>query len=191
MSGRLHELTGAAPNDRRTTAELLAVGLAREVIVHRRAEVVRALHPVEDVPVQYQVDPVVRMESERGIRPVLGLLLLQSVGPGGEPAYLRADHVRIARSPTEPELQLQSILHSSVLGLRRDAVLADLVTVVAGQVLVATALDRVHRATDRHRFHLEPQLLVKQLHPQVGDDDLRVPPSGSRLRDVRRCSQVL
>ena len=81
MAGGLNELARAAPDDRRAAAELLAVRVAQEVVVDARAEVIRALDPLQDVAEEDEVDPVVRVEAERRDGPG-AVELLGSDGPG-------------------------------------------------------------------------------------------------------------
>ncbi len=142
MAGRLHELARAAPDDRRAAAELLAVRVAEEVVVHARAEVVRALDPLQDVPEEDEVDAVVRVEAERrdvgDVQARVLELALEAGGPVADSAFRAAVvGVLVAARPAEAELQVELVLDRPELGLRGHAVLAD-----AGRVVGVRAQAR-------------------------------------------------
>src|SRR5262249_54008721 len=70
VARRLNELARAAPDERRPAADLLAVLLAEEVVVDAGPEVVCAGYALQDVAEEDQVDAIVGVEAELGVRAV-------------------------------------------------------------------------------------------------------------------------
>src|SRR5262249_20361890 len=116
----LHKLARAAPNDRSTTAELLAVRIANEVVLDARPEVVSALNARHDPAEEDVVDVVRRVESERRDGSI-AQARLQTVRSGRE-----AFDVRVTACPPVAELDAELVFDRAEFGLRSEAPHAEL-----------------------------------------------------------------
>ena len=147
-------------------------GVAEEVVVDARAEVVRALDARQDVAEEDEVDAVVRVEAERrdGRRrcrssvlgldePVVGRL------QRAEPALLAYGS---PLAQPKPNCRCELVLDRAELGLRREAELLDVEPGCSGCAL--TAGEVADLALDGDDLGLEAELAPEGLHPEVGDD---------------------
>src|SRR5690606_38045725 len=154
-------------------------GATDEVVAGARTQVVGALHPIEDVAVQDQVDAVVRVEPERlqaAIPELLDAVEPGRAGPAGDEAL----HVRVAGGPAELEAELEAILDELLAQAGGEAPLVDLPAVVTVIVLIVARPRLVQAVLDRalvgDELHVEMELAVLQLEPEVGGPDVEPAP---------------
>src|SRR6478735_5825740 len=166
VTGRLHELAGARPNDLRAATEAHTGGLTDEVVLGRGLEEVAALDARQDVAVQDQVDAVAWMKAERLERAITDLRL----GRAGR--WHQALDVVVTRRPARVEGQLELILDELLLELQSKAPLVDLpaVTAARGVVVVVVArrgLRAVEAPLMRDELEARVELLVFDLAVDV------------------------